>query len=74
MSSRRITPPCDRRQLPWGMTGMDSPTGELRPMRLPFLEADQIILKGVLFNRGYVMKIKPNPFTFLKFSKIAKLE
>ncbi|KAG8131701.1 hypothetical protein E2320_009618 [Naja naja] len=47
MSSRRITPPCDRRQLPWSMTGMGSPTGELRPMRLPFLEADTCALNSI---------------------------
>ncbi|XP_033009475.1 cleavage stimulation factor subunit 1 [Lacerta agilis] len=40
MTSRRITPPCDRRQFPWGMSNMALPTNEPRPMRLSFLEAD----------------------------------
>lgn len=41
MSSRRIAPACDRRQLPWSMSNnMGSPTNEPRPLRLPFLEAD----------------------------------
>ncbi|XP_042321690.1 cleavage stimulation factor subunit 1 [Sceloporus undulatus] len=40
MSNRRVTPACERRQLPWAMSCMGSPSNEQRLNRLPFLEAD----------------------------------